>query len=206
MRSLRKKANRFAYRIILPEACARYAGVPGRSTSVPTQDTVRHHLFEWTGTMMYLMTLGAALFLAPAADSAQDAKGLAQDVLTKGAALFDSRDAAAMAATYAEDAEVTAYSRDDKTGAFKTETGRGRAAVQKLYGDLFKDRSPSARCRNVVDDAHFVGPDLLVIRGTFILDVAAEHPLPFIQVRTRRGDKWLILNLQLFGVATKWTR
>jgi ketosteroid isomerase-like protein len=156
--------------------------------------------------MMYLLTLGATLFVAPAADSAQDARSLAETILTKGAALFDSRDAAAMAATYAENAEVTAYSRDDKTGVLKTETGRGRADVQKFYGDLFKNRSPSARCRNVVEDAHFVGPDLLVIRGTFILDVGAEHPIPFTQVRTKQGDRWLILNLQLFGVATKWTR
>jgi hypothetical protein len=49
-------------------------------------------------------------------------------------------------------------------------------------------------------------PDLLVIRGMFILDVADEHPLPFIQVRAKEGDKWLILNLQLFGAATKWER
>src|SRR6476646_7580741 len=109
-----------------------------------------------------------------------------------------------MAATYAENAEVTSYSKDDATGALKTETAGGRADIQKGYANLFKDRSPSTRCRNVVEDAHFVGPDLLVIRGTFILDVADEHPLPFIQVRTRQGDKWLILDLQLFGVATKW--
>jgi hypothetical protein len=156
--------------------------------------------------MMYLLPLGAALFVAPAADSVQDARSLAQDILTKGAALFDSRDAAAMAATYAENAEITAYSKDNETGALKVETERGRANIQKSYADLFKDRSPSARCRNIVEDAHFAGPDLLVIRGTFILDVANEHPLPFIQVRTKQGDKWLILNLQLFGVATKWAR
>ena len=137
---------------------------------------------------------------------AQDARSLAQDILTKGAALFDARDAAAMAATYAENAEVIAYSKDNETGALKVDTGRGRADIQKFYADLFKGRSPSARCRNIVEDAHFAGPDLLVIRGTFIIDVADEHPLPFIQVRTRKGDKWLILNLQLFGVATKWAR
>ena len=109
-----------------------------------------------------------------------------------------------MAATYAEDAEITAYSKEDKTGALKVDTARGRADIQKLYADLFKGRSPSARCRNNVEDAHFVGPDLLVIRGTFLVDVTDEHPLPFIQVRIKRGDRWLIMNLQLFGVATKW--
>jgi hypothetical protein len=141
---------------------------------------------------------------APAAD--QNAKQLAQAILTKGAALFDTRDAAAMAATYAEIAEVTAYSKDNDTGALKTGTERGRADIQKAYADLFKNRSPSTHCRNVVEDAHFVGSDLLVIRGTFVLDVADEHPIPFIQVRTKQGDKWLILNLQLFGVSEKWAR
>ena len=52
---------------------------------------------------MSLLSLAAALLLA-SSDSTRDAKGLAQDILTKGAALFDSRDAAAMAATYAENA------------------------------------------------------------------------------------------------------
>ena len=146
------------------------------------------------------------MLLASPSDSTQDAKSLAQDILTRGAALFDSRDAAAMAATYAENAEITAYSKDNTTRALKTETGRGRANIHKLYADLFKNRSSSTRCRNVVEDAHFVGPDLLVIRGRFVLDVADEHPIPFIQVRTKKGDNWLILNLQLFGVSEKWTR
>jgi ketosteroid isomerase-like protein len=157
--------------------------------------------------MARFVILSLVLLVPTAALAAdQDAKQLAQAILTKGAALFDTRDAAAMAATYAENAEITTYSKDNQTGALKTETGRGRANIQKAYADLFKNRSSSTRCRNVVEDAHFVGPDLLVIRGMFILDVADEHPIPFIQVRTKQGDKWLILNLQLFGVSEKWTR
>src|SRR5262245_25981528 len=109
------------------------------------QDTVQHHLFEEISTMMDLLTLRAALLVVPAADSTQDAKTLAQDILTKGAALFDSRDAAAMAATYAENAQITAYSKDHDTRALKVETARGRAGIQKLYADLFKNRSPATR-------------------------------------------------------------
>jgi hypothetical protein len=172
---------------------------------MPFQGTARLELLEGVQTM-YFLPLAAALVLAPTSDSTQDAKSLAQDILTKGAALFDSRDAAAMAATYAETAEITAYSNDNTTGALKTERRGGRANIQKTYADLFKNRSPATRCRNVVEDAHFVGPDLLVIRGRFILDVADEHPIPFIQVRTKQRDNWLILNLQLFGVSEKWTR
>lgn len=156
--------------------------------------------------MIGALALGATLLLAAAPDQTRDAKGLAQDILTEGAALFDARDAAAMAATYTEDAQVTAYSKDNETGALKVETRRGRADIREVYDGLFKDRSPSARCRNVVEDAHFAGPDVLVIRGTFTLDVAEGHSLPFLQVRAKRADRWLIANLQLFGVAEQWTR
>src|SRR5262245_58370421 len=111
--------------------------------------------------MMSLLTLGVALSIAPVPDPRADAKDLAQELLIKGAAIFDSRDAAAMAATYVEDAQVTAYSKDAETGALKAETVRGRADIQKGYADLYKDRRPSTRCRNVVEDAQFAGPDVL---------------------------------------------
>src|SRR4051794_6951205 len=113
---------------------------------MPFQGPARPHSLEGVETMS-LLILAAALLLA-SSDSTRDAKGLAQDILTKGAALFDSRDAAAMSATYAENAEVTAYSKDNATGTLKVDTGRGRADIQKFYADLFKGRSPSARCRN----------------------------------------------------------
>jgi len=42
--------------------------------------------------------------------------------------------------------------------------------------------------------------------GYCLLDVADEHPIPFIQVRTKQASNWLIFDLQLFGTAEKWTR
>ena len=60
--------------------------------------------------MARLVILSLALLLptvAPPADP--DAKRLAQAILTKGAALFDTRDAAAMAATYTEDASPAGF-------------------------------------------------------------------------------------------------
>jgi hypothetical protein len=151
--------------------------------------------------MMYHATLCMAILLAPASSSTPDAKELAQQILTKGAALFDTRDAAAMAATYADNAEVTIYSKDNSTGAYKVETTRGRAAIEKGYADLFKDRDPSTKSKNVVEDARSIGTDLLLIRGTFALDASQSGSIPFVQVRVKQGDAWRILTLQLFVVS-----
>ena len=151
--------------------------------------------------MMHHATLCLAILFAPASDSAQDAKGLAQEILTKGATLFDTRDAAAMAATYAENAEVTVYSKDRDTGAYKIDSTRGRAAIEKGYADLFKDRDPSTKSKNMVEDACFIGSDLLLIRGTFTVDTNQGGKIPFVQVRLKQGETWRILGLQLIGVS-----
>jgi len=136
---------------------------------------------------------------APAADT--DAKQLAQDLLTKGAALFDTRDAAAMAATFTEDAEGSLFLKDKDTGKYKVQVSRGRSAIEQGYQNIFKARKPGTTSRNVVEYAHFVGPDLMIIHGTFTLDVSQGLSFPFIQVRTKQGDKWLILSLQVFVIS-----
>jgi hypothetical protein len=51
---------------------------------------------------------------APADDT--DARKLARDILTRGAALFDMRDAGAMAATYAGEAEGIVVIKDKDAG------------------------------------------------------------------------------------------
>ena len=141
-------------------------------------------------------------WLWPTAALAADpeAKLIAQDILTKGAALFDTRDAAAMAATYTEDAELILFAKDKDTGTYKAQVTRGRSAIERLYQNLFKDRKPGTTSRNVVEFAHFVGSDLLIIHGTFTLDVSQGASFPFVQVRAKKGDKWLLMNLQLFIV------
>ena len=142
-----------------------------------------------------------ALVLPQAATAAEpDAKALAQDILTKGAALFDTRDAAAMAATYTDDAEVVVFAKDKDTDTYKAQVTRGRSAIQRGYQDLFKDRKAGTTSRNVVEFAHFVGTDLLIIHGTFTLDVSQGGSFPFVQVRAKQGDKWLLMSLQLFIV------
>ena len=72
-----------------------------------------------------ILTLAVTLGLSVAAQAEdQDAKTVAQDVLDKGAALFDRRDAAVMAATYTEDAQLEWVEKDSGGGGIKIETGR----------------------------------------------------------------------------------
>jgi hypothetical protein len=151
--------------------------------------------------MSGLAILSLALLVPAAAPSSdRDAKQLAQDILTRGAARFDTRDAAAMAATYTEHAEVTLISGGD-TGKHHVQSTRGRAAIRHLYRKLFDDRKEGTTSRNAVEFAHFIGPDLLVIHGTFTADVSKGGPISFVQVRAKEGEQWLIIGLQLFLVA-----
>jgi hypothetical protein len=152
--------------------------------------------------MAHIVFLSLALLSPPtilAADT--DAKALAQDILTKGAALFDTRNAAAMAATYTEDAEITLFSKDKDTGHYKAQVTRGRTAIEQGYQEILKNRNPGATSRNIVEYARFAGPSLLIIHGTFALDDSQGDPVPFVQVRAKKDDKWLIMSLQLFVVS-----
>lgn len=152
--------------------------------------------------MARFMVLSLALLFPAAATAADsDARQLAQDILTRGAALFDTRDAAAMAATFTEDAECSLYLRDKETGKYKVQVNRGRSAIEQSYQNIFKTRKPGTMSRNVVEFAHFVGSDLLIIHGTFTLDINQGVAFPFVQVRAKQGDKWLVHNLQVFVIS-----
>ena len=87
-----------------------------------------------------------------------DAKSVAQAVLDKGAALFDTRDAAAMAATYTEDAQLLWIDKDSSTGEIKISVKKDRAEIESLYHDLFKDAKEKTTSKNTVEFARFVGP------------------------------------------------
>ncbi len=142
----------------------------------------------------------AVLILVPVAAKAQgeNANDLAQDVLNKGSALFDARDAAAIAATYTEDAQILWYEKNDDTGEIKLNTKNGRAEIESLYKDLFKDQSEKTTSKNTVEFARFAKPDVLIIQGVFQPNVAKPGNFPFVQVRVKQGDKWLMKTLQLF--------
>ena len=146
----------------------------------------------------------ALLFVAGAVRAAdEDARRVAQEALDTGAALFDARDAAGLAASYTPDAEICVVTRDKDSGGFTTQTIRGRQAIQQKYQDLFKGAQGKAKSKNHVEFAHFVRPDLMAIHGHFQPDASKEGDIPFVQVRAQDGDQWLLMNLQLFLVPEK---
>jgi hypothetical protein len=145
----------------------------------------------------------ALMFVVPISVSAQDrdAKTVAQDVLDKGAALFDTREAAAMAATYTEDAQLLWIDKDGTTGEIKVTVKRDRAEIESLYHDLFKDAKEKTTSKNTVEFARFVGTDLMVIHGVFQPNVDKDGKFPFVQMRVKLGEKWMIKNLQLYVIS-----
>jgi len=131
-----------------------------------------------------------------------DAKVLAQEILTRGATLFESRDAVAMAATYAEDARLVLVSRDHDTGKLKVEEKQGRAEIATLYRTFFFGNAdePAVTARNHVEFARRLAPELLLIEGTFEPDVSRTARYAFVQERRKDGDRWLITSLRLYVV------
>jgi hypothetical protein len=145
----------------------------------------------------------ALLFVVPFSLRAQDkdAKTVAQEVLDKGSALFDTRDAVAMAATYTEDAELLWIDKDSTTGEIKVSVKKDRTEIESLYRDLFKDAKEKTTSKNTVEYARFVGADLIVIHGVFQPDVDKQGKFPFVQMRLKQGEKWVIKNLQLYVIS-----
>ena len=145
----------------------------------------------------------ALLFVVPFSLRAQDkdAKTVAQEVLDKGSALFDTRDAVAMAATYTEDAELLWIDKDSTTGEIKVSAKKDRSEIESLYRDLFKDAKEKTTSKNTVEYARFVGADLMVIHGVFQPNVDKQGKFPFVQMRLKQGEKWMIKNLQLYVIS-----
>jgi hypothetical protein len=151
--------------------------------------------------MNRLALLTFVLFVAtPVRADDPDPKALAQDILDKGATLFDTRDAAAMAAIYTEDAQLLWVDRDNSTGEFKINVKRDHAEIEALYRDLFKDAKEKTTSKNTVEYAKLLKPEILVIHGHFQPDVTKDGQFSFVQVRIKSGDKWLIKTLQLFVI------
>ena len=145
----------------------------------------------------------AVMFVVPITVRAQekDAKTLSQDVLDKGSALFDTRDATAMAATYTEDAQVLWFDKDSSTGEIKISVKKDRSEIESLYRDLFKDAKEKTTSKNTVEFARFVVPDLMVIHGVFQPNLDKPEKYSFVQTRVKVGDKWLMKTLQLYVIA-----
>ena len=141
------------------------------------------------------------LLVGPAAAFGQDddtrAVTVARDILDRGAALFDKRDAAAMAATYVETAEIIVIKRASDSDRFVTETRQGRTAIERAYAEIFKDRLPEHRCRNTVESARFMTQDLLLIRGRFAMNREQGDASSSSRSAHREGDQWKVVTMQL---------
>ena len=145
--------------------------------------------------------LALILLVAPAAVFGQDdgpkARALAQEILDRGAALFDKRDAAAMAATYIEDGEIIVFKRNSESDRIQPETCHGRRKIEETYAKIFKDRLPEHRCRNTVEVARFLTPDLLLIHGRFAMNREQGDTVQFTQIRVHEDDQWKVVTMQL---------
>jgi len=149
---------------------------------------------------MNRLAIAALALLASPARAEDEATKLAVKLTTAGAATFDTKDAKAMAAYYTDDAQVLVVSKEKDTGAIKTEAKRGRGEIEDFYRELFKDAG-TIRSKNTVTHARRIDPDLLLIVGDFQPDlVDNDFKLPFVQVRVRQGDRWLISSLQIIIV------
>jgi hypothetical protein len=144
--------------------------------------------------------LALCLALVPLAARADEseAKTEAQAILDKGSALFDKRDAAAMAATYTEDAQIFWTAKQNESAEPTIDTKKGRTEIEGLYRDLFKDGQEKTTSKNVVEFARRIAPEVLVIQGTFQPDTEKPGKYPFVQVRVKQGDTWRIKSLQFF--------
>jgi hypothetical protein len=144
-----------------------------------------------------VLLMGALGFQdAPASDPA--ALEAAKKVTEAGAKMFAVKDAAGLAGTYADGAQLTLYTRDNPGAAFRRETKSGYAEILKIYEDMFKDTN-AFQAKNIVEHARFLGEDMLLITGTFELSSGGNTGrYPFVQVRVKQGEAWKIMALDLF--------
>ncbi|MDG3002310.1 hypothetical protein [Paludisphaera mucosa] len=143
----------------------------------------------------------AALALAPIAAMAEEpdasARKIAEKVTAEGAAIFDTFNAHAMAATYDDAAVLTTYKKED--GKLVREVIEGRPRIEEAYAKLFKNPE-TIKARNLVDRARLMSPDVLTIDGTFDTDSLKPDSVkvPFHQVRREKDGKWLISSMEIY--------
>lgn len=145
--------------------------------------------------------VAAVLALAPTAHALADddaqARKIAEKVTTEGAAIFDTLDAHAMAATYDEKGVLTMLVKD-QGGDVDRKVYEGRRDVETAYADFFKNPE-TIKSRNTVERARLIAPDVLTIEGTFDTNTLKPDSIkvPFHQVRREKGGKWQILTMEI---------
>jgi hypothetical protein len=73
---------------------------------------------------------------------------------------------------------------------------QGRNEIEPFYRDHFQ-RADTIDSENTVEYARLISGDLLVIHGKFRPNTN-EAELPFVQLRVKQGDRWLLSKLWLF--------
>lgn len=150
-------------------------------------------------TLLGLLLAGLSLGSAARADD--EATAVARELTDAGARLFAAKDARGLVDTYLDDAEVTLLQKDSE--GLKTEVRKGRTAIEAAYRELFQNDKPF-QARNRVEHARYLGPEMLLITGSFELKVGDDSPLaiPFVQVRIKQGKLWLVHTMQLYHQQT----
>jgi ketosteroid isomerase-like protein len=123
-----------------------------------------------------------------------EAEKIAAKILKAGSELFDAKKADALAATYTEDGKIHLFSKRD--GKYQDDLKEGRADIARFYEDMFKDGGVH-HSENTAESARLLAPDLLIIHGRFRPDVQGLV-LPFVQMRVKQGDEWLLKELWIF--------
>jgi hypothetical protein len=160
---------------------------------------IRSRFLTWS--LAIAATLG--LSRAAMADDAE-AKAIAVKVTTAGAALFDAKDAAALAATYVEGAKIELIGKDESSKEYRAELKQGRIEIEAYYKELFKN-DPTFHSKSTVEFAQELRPDLILFTGYFIPDTqsADQIRIPFVQTRVKQGENWKILSLKIFVILEK---
>ncbi|MHB1555869.1 MAG: sigma-70 family RNA polymerase sigma factor [Isosphaeraceae bacterium] len=123
-----------------------------------------------------------------------EAEQIAEKFLKAGEKLFDAKDAAGLANTYSENGEILLIG--EKDGEITEDIKAGRPEVEKFYTEVFKDKG-TIDSENTIEFARLIAPDILVVHGRFRPNTG-EAKLPFVQLRVKHGDKWLMSKLWLF--------
>ena len=152
-------------------------------------------------TMILSLAVGltAPLFVRAAEPKDEEAKAIAVKVTTAGATLFDAKDAAALAATFTEEARLEATYKGKDDNSSKTEVKQGRTQIEAYYRELFKGDA-TFHAKNTVEYAREISPNLILFAGTFVPDSQSTEPLKihFVQVRSKQGEEWRVVSMQVF--------
>lgn len=144
-------------------------------------------------TLMAVSTPAFAQLTQTPKDEA--AMKLAKELTDAGTKMFAAGDGTGLAAQYVDDAEIV-EKMVESVGPPTVKFHRGGDAIRKLYENI-KDLT-KFNLTNEVHYARFVTPDTLFIAGDLLMSENGQTKrLPFTQIRTKSGDSWKIVCLEL---------